>query len=238
MLSIGRGIVAGIACIVLLAACQNLGTKLEVGDLQLYYTARVTPGEANDLISFLVSHQSVKRAGKTMRLDKQRDTYILRVTVSSELARDESFVNTAQFFALTLSDAVFHGAKVEVDLCNRRFKTLRAAPQKDLGTRLALGKNTLFFTSRVTGDEAKRLGDYLSEKGFARGQNMTYQLDKEGNAYLFRVVVKRGSQWDADYLGITKAMAYALSKDVFHGAAVKVLLCDETLKTLHVVEPT
>ena len=58
------------------------------------------------------------------------------------------------------------------------------------------------------------------------------QLEKEGDTYQFRMVVKEGYEEKEEFINLAKQFANELSADVFEGAPVEVHLCDEHLETL------
>ncbi|HKC64902.1 MAG TPA: hypothetical protein VKB86_14765 [Pyrinomonadaceae bacterium] len=105
------------------------------------------------------------------------------------------------------------------------------------GTRLEYKGSDLYYTKNVTEAEAKKLGDYLVKNEFFTDQNKggTAQLDKSGDTYQFRMVVKEGVAIDDKLVALFGSIARQISKDVFNGAKVEVHLCDNNLKTLKVV---
>ncbi len=103
------------------------------------------------------------------------------------------------------------------------------------GTKLEYGKGELYYTKNVTEAEAKKLGDYLTKIKFYEGDGKTAQLDKSGDTYQFRLVVKEGLDKDEKYIAAGQEAAVEFSKNVFDGAKVEVHLCDNQLKTLKVV---
>ncbi len=92
----------------------------------------------------------------------------------------------------------------------------------------------LFYTSTITETEADLLGNYLIKSGFANGE-VTVQINKNGNKYEFRMVVKKGMEQDQEYIDVGKLYAAELSSNVFNGEQVDIHLCDENLKTLRVL---
>ena len=88
----------------------------------------------------------------------------------------------------------------------------------------------LFYTSNITETEANSMGNYLIESGFADGEEKTVQLNKSGNTYEFRMVVKKGIEQDPEYTELGKLIAAEISSEVFNGAQVDVHFCDENLK--------
>lgn len=103
------------------------------------------------------------------------------------------------------------------------------------GTKLVFNGSDLFYTKNVTEAEAKKLGDYLVKSEFFGANKGTVQLDKSGDTYQFRMVVKEGVVIDELPVPLFKTIATELSKNVFNGAKVEVHLCDANLKTIKVV---
>ena len=93
----------------------------------------------------------------------------------------------------------------------------------------------LFHTSDITDSEATKLGNYLVKSGFADGVPKTVQLNKSGDTYEFRMVVKKGIEQDQEYCNLGKLMAAELSSELFNGKSVDVHFCDENLETLKVL---
>ena len=106
---------------------------------------------------------------------------------------------------------------------------------KDYGTLLEFGKGQLYYTSEVTSSEADRLGKYLVQEGFFNGNEITVQLNKAGETYEFRMVVKKGIESDQEYLKVFREFSSELSTNVFSKKQVDIHLCDDQLETLRVV---
>lgn len=118
--------------VVLLSIIGSLvryGTKLEYGSLDLYYTKNVTEADAKKLGDYLKRQTELSTGNKkTVQLDKSGDTYQYRVVVKEGIDKDEQYIALYRDFANELSKNVFNGAKVEVDLCDKHLKTLKAVP--------------------------------------------------------------------------------------------------------------
>jgi hypothetical protein len=93
----------------------------------------------------------------------------------------------------------------------------------------------LYYTKNVTESEATSLGLYLSSSGFADGQNKTVQLDRTGNTYEVRMVVKKGIELDPQYCEDAKKFGADISYIVFNSQKVDVHFCDKGLNTLRVM---
>ncbi|MDR2313077.1 MAG: hypothetical protein LBE02_00915 [Spirochaetaceae bacterium] len=93
----------------------------------------------------------------------------------------------------------------------------------------------VFYTSAVTLSDVDRLGEYLVDSGFADGEEKSVQLNKTGNTYEFRMVVKKGIEQDQEYRNLGKLLAAEISENCFNGSQVDTHFCDENLKTLIVL---
>jgi hypothetical protein len=104
------------------------------------------------------------------------------------------------------------------------------------GKRLQYGDSELFYTTLVTEEKARKLGDYLVETGFFKEGNAgTVQIAKEGDMYQFRVVVKEGVEDDTEFLKTVGMFAAHLSRDVFDNEKLIIHLCDKQFNTLQSV---
>ncbi len=103
------------------------------------------------------------------------------------------------------------------------------------GKRLEFNGGELYYTSKVTEEEANRLGNYLTKAGFYDGNEKTVQITMNGTTYEFRMVIKKGLDEDQEYIEIAKLFAEELSYEVFNGSQVDIHFCNEQLKTLRVV---
>jgi hypothetical protein len=231
-----RRAMVGVGLIVLLAACQNLGTKLIFNGAELYYTPRVTSAEAAKLGAYLVDHKFTDGTRKTLQLDKQGGVYQFRMVAEKPgIERDKTYGEIFQWLGLDLSERVFGDAKVELHICDQGMKTLRIFPQRVLGKKVMVNKSKIYYTSTVTAQEAQKLSDFLLKNGYNGDEPVIYQLNKKGATYEFLLSVKKGLDQDPKVISMMKNLAKAMSKQVFHGAEVDIHLCDEFLHTIRVV---
>lgn len=104
------------------------------------------------------------------------------------------------------------------------------------GTRLQFKSGELYYTKAVTRAEAEKLGQHLVSQKFFDGERKTAQLNKSGDTYEFRMVIKPEFQNDADYERVLAVFASELSLHVFDKAPVAIHVCNDRLKTLRTVE--
>lgn len=105
----------------------------------------------------------------------------------------------------------------------------------NFGTEKEFNGVQLFYTSSITEAEANSLGNYLIKSEFADGNEKTVQINKTGNTYEFRMVVKEGVDKDEENIELAKIIAAQFSADVFNGSPVEVHYCDNKLNTLKVI---
>jgi hypothetical protein len=104
------------------------------------------------------------------------------------------------------------------------------------GKRLEFNKGELYYTSAVTEDEAKNLGNYLVKIGYFADKQVTVQLDKSGDTYQVKFVIQEGGEKNEEAIASFKLIVNLISKEVFNGAKVEVHLCNDKLKTIKVVK--
>jgi hypothetical protein len=100
----------------------------------------------------------------------------------------------------------------------------------------------LFYTSKVTEEETRRLGDYLSRVGLFQNNEgpVIAQLTKKKDTYQLRVVTdleEIEKERPAEKMGPVEAaglLAEDISTEVFDGAKVEWHLCDDKLKTVRI----
>ncbi len=103
------------------------------------------------------------------------------------------------------------------------------------GNKLTFNGGDLYYASSVKETEAEKLGEYLTQGKFFDGSPKSVQIQKSGDIWEFRMVVKEGYDKDEKLAEDMKEVAAELSKNVFEGALVNVHLCDSQFKTLLVV---
>jgi hypothetical protein len=103
---------------------------------------------------------------------------------------------------------------------------------------------SLFYTSDVTEEEARRLRDYFLKIKTFQDESPIVQLARKGDVYQVRMVTYFSTpkevieqEQDPNLMGPVEAaglLADEISKDVFNGAKVEWHLCDDNLKTLRI----
>lgn len=106
------------------------------------------------------------------------------------------------------------------------------------GKKLAFGKGELFYTENVQKAEAQRLGNYLLKSGyFDDEKEKSVQLEKAGDLYQVRLVMKDGAEEDTTTVRQVKSFGAAISRHVFDGKKIELHICDDYFETKKVVPP-
>jgi len=108
------------------------------------------------------------------------------------------------------------------------------------GKKLTFKKGELYYTDKVTEDEANKLGEFLVErKYFTDDKEVTVQLNREDGVYQVRMVVVDDYKSMKDvYPTAYQVLAARISHEVFDGKTVEIHLCNDRLKTREVVKPS
>jgi hypothetical protein len=97
--------------------------------------------------------------------------------------------------------------------------------------KLTFNGGDLYYSSKVTEADAKKLGNYLVEDKFFDGTQKTVKLNKSGGNYEFRMVLKDAEN-DPGAEKKYSAVSRELSQKAFSGQRVVIHLCDKDFKTL------
>jgi hypothetical protein len=228
-------ILALIATLPLLQACNNFGKEKTFNGVELFHTPAVTDAQADSLGTFLVNSKFADGTAKTVQITKSGNTYQFRFVVKEGMENDPKIIKAFKIFAASISSGVFNGAPVEIDVCDKYLKTIKVFPYEDFGKARDYKGVQLYHTKTVTDSEADSLGSYLVSSGFADGNAKTVQLNKSGSTFQFRFVVKEGLDKDTAFMQNVKTFTGQLSNKVFNGAPVEIHLCDDYMNTMVVV---
>ncbi len=114
----------------LLVSCNNYGEKATKEHIETYYKDGITKEEAQKTADLMYSLDvNNAKTKKSFQLTKENGTVHFRMVV------DESRINQANdlnFLAISnmVSESVFAGVPVDMDLTDNKFKTIRSLPFK------------------------------------------------------------------------------------------------------------
>jgi hypothetical protein len=229
-----------LAAIITLAACTNYGKKVKVGNIEMYYRQGVTEDEANKAASVLDKIDKEENNNtdtrRSFQLLRDGDTITLRMVVDEKRAKDmpdENFLGVAD----VVSEKVFSGRPVNMDLTDKTFKTVRhisykkkEEPSKDEVNIAAFGEkitegNVEVYMKGSDEAEAKALATFANGY-FKPAATFSYQLVKDdtGN-YTVKMVANLAAVDKFD-----KAFFTTVCKgicDALHVPAVRLEMTDE-----------
>lgn len=112
-----------------LLSCDNFGKKYTKDYVEVYYKEGITEEQASKTADvFLdIDQGNSSAAKKSMQLVKVNDTVTFRMVVNEEKMKevpDESFLA----IGFLISQRVFDGAPVNMDLTDNRLKTIKSLP--------------------------------------------------------------------------------------------------------------
>lgn len=100
--------------------------KIQVMGSDLYYTQTVTKSEAEKLGNYLSSQGFFTEGNRVaVKLDKKADTYEFSLIVDQSKLNDEDIAEIFQYMSMELSQNVFDNHKVDIELCDNTFKSLK-----------------------------------------------------------------------------------------------------------------
>lgn len=115
----------------------NHGTRLSMGEGDLFFTNNVQRAVAERLRVFLMAQGFTGKNSITAQLNLANTTWQFRLMVLPQKAKDPDYIATCRAFGAQLSREVFGGAAVEVHLCDLDFRTLHAIDWATIQTPLA-----------------------------------------------------------------------------------------------------
>jgi hypothetical protein len=117
--------------LVVLTSCDNYGKKVTEGSIETYYKDGVSKEEATRTAAFMSKLSQGGAERKSFQLVRRNDSLCLRMVVDETKMKS---IDDKNFLAITMlvSDSVFNGAPVNMDLTNDKFKTIRSLPYQKL----------------------------------------------------------------------------------------------------------
>ncbi len=112
-----------------LTSCNDYGKKLVSGSLEVYYKDGVTEEQAQKAANFIAGSRGDNAQKASMQLCKINGVFCFRMVYDKEIAKtvaDEVFYELGN----NISDNIFNGAPVNVELTGDAFETFKTFPYK------------------------------------------------------------------------------------------------------------
>lgn len=228
-----------IIVLALLTACGNdYGKKISKDYLEVYYKDGVTEDGAQKVLNFL--YPQWKNAGdktpkKSIQLAKNGDTTVFRMVVIAERLNDLND-RTLLIMVNTISDSVFAGKPVNIELTDKTFKTLKSFTYKkaeedeiEFGEKINSG-NVLVYNNGMDNALTKKLADYINTT--SKPQNpVVFQLSSPQDGLIQLKMISdeeaAANLSEEDMRG----MAEEVSKQVLQGKPLEFHLTDQSFNT-------
>jgi PBP1b-binding outer membrane lipoprotein LpoB len=119
-----------LALTLLISSCNNYGKKVKKEHIETYYKDGITEAEAQKTadMMFMIDANNAKTQ-KSFQLEKVDGKIHFRMVVIDEKVDKTKDIN---FLAVSniVSDSVFNGAPVDMDLTNNKFEVIRTIPYR------------------------------------------------------------------------------------------------------------
>lgn len=229
-----KRIIFGVLAALCFAACtSNYGKKVKDHHIEVYYKEGISKEDAEKTARLL--YDADVAAGnqmdkKSVQLTKNGDTVNFRMVAVLEKLKDigdDVFMNMANI----LSDSIFPGKPVNVDLTDNRFSTIRTVRYKkvdmteDFGTRFSSGSVEVYATGEVSSETAEVLANALNEE-IHPGNTISFQFDKNSEGYYVVRMVTAESKLNDLTDEQLKEMSKVISDKVLGGAPLVFELTD------------
>jgi hypothetical protein len=115
-------------------SCTNYGKKTSKGHISTYYKEGITESQAlraSNIMFYIDSISNNPKTEKNFQLIKQQDSICFRMIVAQEKMKD---ITDDDFLAIgnIISDSVFNGYPVNLDLTDNVFKTIKHLSYKKI----------------------------------------------------------------------------------------------------------
>ena len=222
-----------------LGACKNYGDKVKKGNIEVYYKEGITKEQAEKTAELLynsIKGTAAAESRKSMQLIKGNgDTLLFRMVVDKKKladAKDENFIA----IATALSEGVFDGKPVNVDLTNNSFKTIRSitfvqSGAEEYGEKITSG-NIEVYNDGTSTQLAYDLAGFL-DRYMDPSNKISFQLSKNGE-YIVKMVSDESKVSAVSEKQINDLCA-EISANVLGGAGLEFQLTDSQFKPLRTV---
>ncbi len=124
-----------LTAVAFLSGCSDYGKKTKSGPIEVYYKEGVTEEQAQHAANFLANIDKAQNENtkekRSFQLIKANDTVCLRMVANKEKLAG---VQATAFLAIgnMISDSIFSGKPVNVELTDDKFKTFKTYPYQKL----------------------------------------------------------------------------------------------------------
>lgn len=239
-----KNLILVMAALVTITACNsNYGKKVKNGHIEVYYKEGITEQEAEKTAKLLydadiAANNSTDK--KSIQLTKTGDTINMRMVVVEEKLKgiqDDVFVTMGN----VLSDSIFSGKPVNVDLTTNKFATIRTIHYKkvdyaggneaDFGTKYTSGNIEVYAKENIGATLANDLAAML-DKNIHPGSVISFQAGKNDNGDFVLKMVTAPDKVDQLSDAQLNEMCTTISNEVLNGSPLIFQLTDAKFNPL------
>ena len=215
-------------------SCTDYGTKAVKENVEIYYKDGITEDQAKRAGEVIYNMEpGDAKVIKSFQLCKKNDSVCLRMVVNEEKSKS---IEDISFMAIAnkISDSVFNGAPVNMDLTSNTFKSIRYIPYKKGDKKAAFGHVETFYKDGITEDEAKKTSELMfniDEAAHNEKVHKSFQLCKKNDSVCLCMVVDEERAKAIPDISFI-AIANMVSDSVFNGAPVNMDLTNDAFRSV------
>ncbi len=222
-----------------LTACNNYGTKVTSGPIEVFYKDGITKDEAEKTAALIAYSDKQENNNTTQKrsfqLTQAGDTVLFKMVADkakTDNMPDEVFLTMANLFA----DSIFNHRPVNVELTDNLFKTRHVihykkldweTEQKSETQKVTEGNLEVYYTNATDSSSAAKLAVYLNAD-FNPKSMISFQLLEDNSGYpivnMASTPEKAATLKDEDYY----SLAADISKNVFGNSNLTFQVTDVT----------
>jgi hypothetical protein len=231
-------VVALAVMLVAVSGCGGYGSKVQHGNIEVYYTEGTPQADADRLGDYLAKTWGESAGRRTVQLKKTADGYQFRMVIKPEFQKDQKTLRQLQFDGARISRDLFDGAAVELHACDDHLKTLETFPPRaDVRYGVVVGKAEVFFPDNADKADAQRLAENLAKALGAATSQASFKLARRGAVVEVHMVVNQDLLKDQALIAALRKDRNDIAANVFNGSAVELHLCDPTFEVVQVLKP-
>lgn len=219
-----------------LNACSFYGDKMTFNGTDVYYKGGVTKTEATKLGNYLVASEFTDGNAKSVQLvrNKENNRLTFRMVVNEDAANSTANDTMFELFAMEISKEF--NEPVDFETCDSRFKTIKTFYSENRQKIMKSNATDVLYSPNVSEEIAQKTADFLIKYGYSNNDPKTVSIDKINDTYIFKSVVRPGTEKDESSLAIFTLLRDVMKDSVFGGKNLEWHLSDDKLNTIKILD--
>ena len=220
-------LIFALICVTSVGCGPDFGEKLVINKTDIYYKDGATKADAERLGKHLEEIKFIDGKAKSVQLVKRGSVWEFRMATTNS-KQDEASKDPLKLYCLELSSA-FDGAEFEVHLCNQKLES-KSVVKGLRGKRYRLGNNSYYYRD-VELDQVKKFAAIAFATQLDTNNGFNYHLSQPESTVVIRMAHSKAAKGDKRLAMAATSTAVAVSKKLFDGKPVDVLICDPFFNT-------